>query len=456
MKSNIINMASLDDMIRKFFISSFQCNAHVNKQVLKTMEQYSKYMGVPDENLMFYKLPGKTILEDDVPKIMNTYRIIEGNIRINNKLSLSNFAVKPQQIKPFTGLDSFTKGEGSFIFGATKQYLQTVATKNGKLPKLMLTTGTVTDPNYNLKHRVGRLAYKDHTYGGIYIETDKNYFYMRHIPFYKNGKAYDLAKEFNGRTVKDIQPSAMVIGDWHTGETDKKIRKKTFEMINKYKPKNIFIHDFADFKSINHHEDGKIIDKVMSYKTTNLNLEQEIKMIAKELKYFVNNIPKKTKIYIVKSNHDEWLHQYLNYGKFLQQPQNAYLSSKLLTMAFDGLDVFEEAVKMFYNFPKDKVTFLKSDDSVKIQGYELAEHGHKGANGARGSIRTYEKATQMQISAHTHTPLIQRKQIIVGTSTILEPSYVKGGLSSWMNAHAFVYKPGMAQLITFIKGNYEV
>jgi len=226
-------------------------------------------------------------------------------------------------------------------------------------------------------------------------------------------------------------------------------------MINEFKPKKIFLHDLADFKSINHHEDGKIIEKVKNYNVTKLSLEDELKMIAKELKYFVENTPRDTQIYVVKSNHDEWLYQYLNSGKFLEQPQNAYISSKLLLKAFEGEDPFEYAVRMFCDYPKNKIKFLKSSDSLKVQGWELAEHGHKGANGARGSIRTYERANAMQISAHTHSPLVQRKQIVVGTSTYLELPYNQGGLSSWLHAHALVYKPMMAQLITFVNGRYR-
>jgi len=449
-------MASLDTMVEKYFISSFQCNAHINKDVLKTMEYYCKVNDIPEDNLLFYKLPGMNILEDEIPKDIATYNIIENDIKLSSKLKISNFAVKPQQILPFTGLDAFSKGEGSFIFGNPKQYMKTIPTKNGKLPKVLYTTGAVSDPRYNMKHRVGRIAYKDHSYGGLYVEIENNRIYhIRHIPFYKNGKAFDLNKLYSKNKVVTIRPEAMVLGDWHTGSTDKKIRSKTFEMINEFKPKKIFLHDLADFKSINHHEDGKIIEKVKNYNVTKLSLEDELKMIAKELKYFVENTPRDTQIYVVKSNHDEWLYQYLNSGKFLEQPQNAYISSKLLLKAFEGEDPFEYAVRMFYDYPKNKIKFLKSSDSLKVQGWELAEHGHKGANGARGSIRTYERANAMQISAHTHSPLVQRKQIVVGTSTYLELPYNQGGLSSWLHAHALVYKPMMAQLITFVNGRYR-
>ena len=447
---------TLETMIKRYFITSFQSNAHVNNVILNTLQKvFMTYNNIPEENLYMIKLPGKTIIEQETPKSLYSYNVIESDVKLNNKFKISNFSVKPQQIKPFTGLDAFTRSDGSFVFGSPKQYFKSIPTQNKKVPKTLYTTGAITYPNYAEQHRVGMIAHKDHTYGGLYVEVENNSIYhARHITFSEKGVCYDLGKKFSRDGVETVRPEALVLGDWHTLDTDKQSRKLAFEMIKDYKPKKIVLHDFFNGGSINHHEQGKLIDQVFSYNENKLNLEKELKAVAEELHYFVMNTPKDSKIYIVKSNHDEFLYTYLNSARFIYEPQNAYIASKLLTKAFEGKDPLVEGIKMFYDFP-DKVVFLTDDDSLRVGKWELGKHGHKGVHGAKGSTRSYERATPFQISGHKHTPEKERHQIVVGTNTILNPRYTHGGLSGWMCANAFVYKSNFAQLITAINGKYK-
>ena len=448
---------NLENRIKKYFITSFQSNAHVNPKVLDTVNSICKYHKVPEENLLMIKLTGKSLHEDLNPKILRDYNVLEGDFRMNRNFKVSNYSVRPQQIKPFTGLTAFTRKEGSFVFGSPKQYMKPVPTYNKHFPKFLYTTGVITDPNYNLKHAIGMKALKDHTFGGLYVEVASDRIYhARHIGITSSGLAYDLNKKFHKGTVETIRPEAHILGDWHTGITDPLAKKSAKDIIKKYSPKNIVLHDFADFSSINHHEQGKLIDQVFTYNNNQLNLEGELQMIAKELKEFVDFIPKDTKIYIVKSNHDEFLYRYLNETRFVKEPQNALIASKLLTCAFEGKDPFEEGVRMFYDFPKNKVNFLQADDSFKVGSIELGKHGHKGIHGAKFSTRGTEEASPYQIIAHRHAPFKERNQMGVGTNTILDPKYTSGGLSGWAHCDGLAFKNNLTQLIIKIKGKYKV
>jgi hypothetical protein len=448
-------MINLENMIQKYFITAFQSNAHVNNVVLQTIEKYMAHNNIPQDNLYLIKLSGKNINEEQTPKTLNLYNIIDGDVKLNSNFKIGNFSVAPQQIRPFTGLDSFTRTDGSFVFGNPKQYFKSVPTHDKKHAKVLYTTGVITYPNYNMRHRVGRIAHKDHTYGGLYVEVVNNKLYhARHITFTEKGLTFDLGFKYSRQGVQVVRPEALVLGDWHTGMTDKYSREASFDMITSYQPKRVVFHDFFDGASINHHEEGKLIERVFSYNNNRLNLEQELRLLVDELKTFVKITHKDSKIYIVKSNHDEFLYRYLNEARFIKEPQNAYLASKLLTKALEGKDPLVEGIKMFYVIPK-KVIFLGDDDSLRVGRWELGKHGHKGVHGAKGSLRSYERASPHQITGHKHCPEKERNQLVVGTNSILDPAYAKGGLSGWMACNALVYNSNIAQLIPIINGCYK-
>ena len=98
----------------------------------------------------------------------------------------------------------------------------------------------------------------------------------------------------------------------------------------------------------------------------------------------------------------------------------------------------------------DRVFWLENDETLNINGVELAQHGHLGANGAKGNLNTYRKAYKKSVSAHTHTPRIKKGAFSVGTTTKLKLDYTKG-LSNWLNAFALVHENGCVQLVNIFK-----
>ena len=109
---------------------------------------------------------------------------------------------------------------------------------------------------------------------------------------------------------------------------------------------------------------------------------------------------------------------------------------------------------MFYSTPKN-VIFLKRDQDYKVRHWQLGAHGDKGGNGAKGSVKSREKAYGQSITGHTHTPEMLRRTIIVGTSTYLQLRYNEGP-SSWMNTHALLYDTGKVQLVNIINGAWRL
>lgn len=405
---------------------------------------------------MVLPMAGASVREDELDERLFDYTILPRSTRdtrLNENIRVSHYEIRPQQIDPVTGLGRFTQEDSSTIFASPKQRMKVIP-NGGEYPKVLMTTGAVTHPNYR-NNRVGRIARLDHVYGAIVVEVDdKDKFQFRQLTSLKNGKFYDLGTLYDGDTVSEARPEALVLGDWHVGDTSPEVREETFKMFEVYSPKRVLLHDFFNGHSINHHELGKVVSQAKGYAQHGLNLETELKMCYDELHEIASHLPDDTEIVLVRSNHDEFLHRYLQDGRFINEPQNVLIASRLLTSYLEGKDPLEQGLSGFGRLPSG-VKFLGRDEDYKVRGWQLGQHGDVGANGARGSIRSTENALGKSISGHRHTPEIQRNTFVVGTSTTLQLDYTRG-FSSWMNTHAMVYDNGKAQLVNIIDGKHRV
>jgi hypothetical protein len=240
------------------------------------------------------------------------------------------------------------------------------------------------------------------------------------------------------------------MGDYHCRENNPAVLAATEEMIKELKPKNLVLHDFFDGYSISHHDQGRNIRR--SQKADLLNLEDELYDCGAHLQN-LRNLSKDMKIYLVKSNHDEVIDRYLDEGRFLDDPQNMRIALDLAIAKHDGLDPLKEGIESTYG-KVPGVTYLARTDNLKRFGWQLANHGDMGANGARAGPAGLEKANSKQIVGHSHSPKIMRKFFQVGTSSNLMLDYNRGP-SSWLNTHAVLYAHGQPSLINIIEGQWK-
>ena len=441
----------VDSMSNRYVITSGQYNSSVNHKFYNSLLTYCESNNA---ELLVLPMRGSRIMDDILSDYLQQHKIITRDYKLNEKVRISNYEILPQMIDPITGLARITQSDVSTIFASPKQRLKVVPNSNVKLPKVLMTTGAVTNPNYR-ENRIGKIAAKDHTYGAAVVEvTDSNTYHYRHISSLKNGIFYDLGVKYDdNKNPKTERPEALILGDWHVGDTNGKVRKETFKMIEEYNPKRLILHDFFTGYSISHHEQGKIITLAKKYKK--LSLDDELRKAAHELKNIVEVTSPDTEIVIVKSNHDEWINHYLQDGRFIKEPQNTKVGSELLLQVLDGEDALRAGIVRHYENIPSKVRFLSRDEDYKVRGWQLGSHGDKGASGTRASIRSLEYALGKSITGHTHTPEIFRNVWKVGTSTNLKLSYNEG-FSGWMNTHALLYKNARAQLVNIIKGKHKL
>lgn len=397
--------------------------------------------------------------------------MLDKQIKVCKHLQImGHIKIQPTAIQPLYGFDSYT-GLDSAIIGHPKVQLKTIATPSQSLPKILVSTGAVTLPNYS-DSKAGFRGMFHHSYAAMVVEIDEDdIFHLRHIHGNREtGAFYDLDKYY---TVNDITSghriSALVTGDSHALFLDPEVESATYtendSIVNLLNPESLILHDVLDGYSISHHHKYNDIVKYGKHHFDRGNIEKELQITAD----FIDRISKEgMKTYIVKSNHDEHFDRWLGESEPKIDPENArfyhymkyhqYDSIKPTNTGFSSIDPFE----FWCNNPdkerglekKHLVKILGRDESLMINNIELSFHGDKGSNGARGSVMNLSKIGPKLIIGHSHSPSIYEGAYQVGTSSYLDLEY-KSGADSWLHTHCIVYPDGKRTLINVIMGKWR-
>lgn len=384
--------------------------------------------------------------------------IVFEDTKLNSNVFLSTIKISAKHIDPITGLSRIGQRNGTFVYASPKQRLHAVAVGNNKLPHFLMTTGSITEPNYKTQHymsdRTAYIAQNDHVMGAIIIEIqDDDIFFFRQIQADDKGNFADLGILYTPSSTKQYQPAAFVLGDWHSGSTDPDARECWEEVMRTIKPKKVVLHDLFDGRSINHHEEKDIILRSQRSNREELCLDLELQSVAKDLE----DLSKLTEeLVVVKSNHDLFLERYLREAKYAKDLVNHRTGLVLALHLIDGEDPLRVGVEQCMDKKAaSKVRWLSMDEDFKIAGVQLGAHGHAGSNGAKGSLMAMENAYGNSITGHTHTPSILRGAWQVGTSSYLKLGYNKGS-SSWLHSSCLLYPNGSRQLINCIDGKWRL
>lgn len=429
----------------RYIITSAQYNAGVNKSLLVNMLNFAKKHKV--DQILVFPMRGKYIEEERLSKDLLEFELVD-KMKLNSNLMLKTINGLPQQIDPFFGLAGKFSRDYSHIIPSPKIRYKSIA-NNSKYPRAIMSTGAITRPNYKMHTRIGQLANEQHQYGFIYVEIVNNtIFNARQIEATGKGDFHYLTEKYYGGKVLTEKPEALILGDWHNGDTCPKVRKATIKMIGELKPKRVVFHDLFNGHSINHHEEQHLISELRSIEGNRFGLQQEMTAVYKEVKFFAETF-KDVEFLIVRSNHDDFLERYIQERRFVNHGQNFMFVCKLIPKLIDERNIpLQEALRLIGEIPSN-VRFIQEDDSYRIRGVELGVHGHRGSNGSKGSPKLFSRLNLRTITGHTHTPELLANGMVVGTSTKLRLSYTKGA-SSWLNAHGILYSNGKYGLITLL------
>ena len=435
-----------------YLVSTIQLNALVNRPFLRNMLAFADQHNVT--KIYLYVMPGKNKDESFIPEILSTNERIEllfldkNGKKLNNNLKLYDTGILASQINPLTGFNKKLHRDYSYILPSPKIRYASIP-NTSKHPRFLATTGALTHGNYKLHTAQGRKAELEHEYGFSFVKvTNSRKFTFHPVMAMKNGKFNYYREHYTNGTMVDQQPEAIVLGDWHTGDTCSWVRAETIKMLETVRPKRAVFHDLFNGHSINHHERRDTFSKAQLWKNKIHVLREEIDQCRKEVNFFAAKFPH-IQFIVAESNHDLFLREYIGQS-FLEDGQNSVFGCKL----FVALDtdpvtpILKTAMLLVGNVAKN-VIFLDEDDEYRIKGTGLGIHGHRGANGSRGSALSFSNNNLKLITAHGHSPWIHANGLAVGTSTKKKLGYTKGP-SSWEHAHVILYQTGKCTLITLI------
>lgn len=441
--------------------------AVLNKNLYRGLKRYLEEKG---GELRIFGIQGCSLKEDvfhkSVEKLPEMYSFSRKFEKLNDNITQSDIRVPPQNIDPATSrLHLPSRYRSTLIIPHPKQRLCPAASFQAKLPRFIVGTGAITSPNYNRENDRGDEAWRDHIQGALLVEIVNNvYYHMRFLTAQKNGKFPDLGWEYNGgRKPKKIKTKALVWGDLHLGEQDPETMQANYRQIDELKPESLYLHDLCSLKSIAHHDLSDLVGRSRRFEegmnnpeAIGLFLERDLRFAYQELVQIARRMKGK-KVYVVHPNHHDFLPKYINMPKQWMERDtwNMGIVSQIISKKPAQDEYLKTALGLFGKIPSN-VYFLPLHCDHKVLGYQLASHGHKGKNGARGgNARTKEKILGKSISGHTHSPEQFRDTGIVGTSSRFL-DYMHGSSSGSMAANAAIYENGISQLTLITRGKYKL
>ena len=435
-----------------YLVTTIQCGALVNTNLLRNMLVFAKRHKA--EKILVYVMPGRHKEDTLIAPSLQTESMIEFiesdkvGKALNTNIKLYDTGILASQINPLTGFSSKLHRDFSYVLPSPKIRYQSIA-NTSRYPRFMATTGALTHGNYKLHTAQGRKAELEHEYGFAFVRIKTNrLFDYQPVMALKNGN-FNFGREYyhNG-TVSDQQPEALVLGDWHTGDTCPKTRAVTIKMIEELKPKRVVFHDLFNGHSINHHERDNNMSKVKLIDTKRNQLEVEVETCRQELNWFAYRFPS-VQFLVVESNHDLFLEKFIGVENFLQDGANSVFSCRLFVEVAKVKQPILQTAMLLTGKIAPNVRFLKEDEEYRVQGVALDYHGHRGVNGARGTGASFDRYNLRMITGHQHSPQLYANGMVVGTSTHLKLGYTKGA-GSWLNAHGLLYANGKYTLLTII------
>lgn len=451
-----------------FVVTSAQNSTDVYKPFWRSLKSYCKF-----NNAILIVIPyryhnptsvwGQKAKDDDWWADEILEHALNRRISLNkNVMIMGDIKTQPTAVNPLSGFETISHAS-SAIIGHPKLELNTIATPQNRLPKILTTTGSCTKQNYT-PTKAGKKGEHHHTFGAAVVEIRGNKFHLRQINATRDGSFMELMNNYDGDEVTPIERiEGLVMGDTHVEVVDPDVVKATFGkggIVAALKPKTLVWHDLHDFYSRNHHHLGKVIINFVKHHTGKDNVQRALD----ETFDFVNkHTPVDTTNVFVYSNHPDALQRWVQSTDPRTDPENALVWAKFFTYMCENAKMERQGVRVpdpfaWYGRQKleddDRNLFLHPQQSYLIKNIETGYHGDAGPGGSRGSRASFSKIGTKVIIGHGHSPGIKDGVYQVGTSSLLDLEYVKGP-TAWLHTHCIIYPNGKRSLINIIEGEWR-
>lgn len=442
-----------DTKKKRFLITSAQNATSINLGFWNNLIAYAEFTS--SEILVIpyrYHNPTSIILESDRKQEWWDERIIPyltlNRHKLNNKITiLSDVKIQPTAILPLTNLECLC--EESCIVGHPRIQMKSLPTLDDK-PRIMFTTGNLTKPNFT-DSKIGKISEFHLTYGAVMVELkNDDIYFARQITAKENGDFNDLYWNVkNGKISRNVEVAALIKGDVHYGSHDENVIKvSTTELMKKLRPNEVFIHDLADFKSINPYDEK---DWTIQYKKE-INKQNSLEDEINNILNFLDTI-KEHNLAIVFSNHDNFLDRFIINSDHKKNIKNALEYVKYAQVLLEG-KAPNGLLGYIINEKYPNIKILPRDGSYKVKGWELSKHGMDGTCGSKGNIQQFKRLNTKIITAHGHGVARFDGAVQVGCNCKLRQGY-NHAASDWVLSDVIVHNDGKCQHILYIGENAE-
>lgn len=487
-----ITRLEVKDGVRRFILSSAQDGTALHEPFMANLEAYANHFdrqGQQCEILIAGYTYNKSLFEDHTKrgtvwhKAIRNYMVWE-RLRLGDVVDFcADMNTRPTAKDPLSGFEEHT-GTRWGIFPHAKVHLKSVHTMRDDPAKIIMTTGTVTKPNY-VPLRAGLEAQFHHVYGAVLVEIDPDgTFFCRHLIAEQDGSFYDLDRRVDkGEVTEGHRVDGINWGDLHVAQIDplacmtsfgilpiereaRAVRREPWRIITSdnildtLRPKFQFFHDVSDFQARNHHNLRDPHLQFELYHTDAFSVEDEMYDTAS----FIQETQRPwCETVVVESNHDLALKRWLREADYRLDPPNALFFLECQTAVYRSIQQRDRSFSIFEyvmaeHFPEielSNVRFLKTDESFVLGDIECGMHGHQGAGGAHGSAKTFAKMGRKSNTGHTHAANIWNGNYCAGTTSKLFMSY-NTGLSNWSHTHIVTYSNGKRALVTLSNGKWHL
>lgn len=443
----------------RFVITSAANNCPVNYSAFRSLQQFCKdrkahliIIPIHYKNVSLYTANQE--YSKWWAKAVQPY-LVSKAIRIGAKTWVKgDLKVQATAANPLSGMNPIA-GDKWIILGHSQMAMEPVATPSQDLPGRLYTTGAITQKSYS-STKAGAKASFHHVTGALYVETTPTKTFIRQLNFDSRGHVQDLTDKYTGEgpVLRNNNALSLTTGDEHVKWMLPTVKTATYtgkhSIVAIMKPEYIVRHDVLDAYAGSHHHRGNYPVQYAKWLTGNDNYTVELDQIVEHLR---ETTPKDSMNVIVQdSNHHDHLQTWLNGADDRVDHLNADLICELRMAQRAGIregtthNVFELYLKP--RLQHTKTTFTYPNKPYMLGGVDHSQHGHKGANGARGSATGMANTTHKLTIGHTHSARIVKAVYQVGKSCgTLE---YESGLSSHTNTHCLQYASGKRTLIDIL------
>jgi hypothetical protein len=365
---------------------------------------------------------------------------------------MGSIKIQPTAVNPLSGMDSLS-GQDWAIYGHTKVAIEPVATRQGETAKLLYTTGAITKANYS-DSKAGRKGEFHHVYGALVVQLDGDGFHVRNLSIQANGDFYDLDRKYTptGSQLSESVAS-ITLGDLHAATVSQEALRAYAAVAQRLKPRRLFLHDVLDFDSQSHH--NNFFDQFKRRQSGRDDIRQELEQTCALLDDLADTAEK---TYLVASNHNDHFTKWLEDKRNANCVVNALIYAETRAAYLDYLKRGEPEPSPFEIWARKlcrnikRMVFLRRDEGFMLNGVEHGFHGDKGSGGVRGSTKNLSRIGAKVTKGHDHKVQTIDGCMSAGTFSILDPEYIQGSPSDWMNSMVVQYENGKRTHINIIGG----